>query len=594
MVKNQRILVIDDNRAIHEDFRKIFYTDVTSESIDATEAALFEEVQASPTPPCFGLDSAYQGQEGLERVQQSLAEGRPYAMAFVDVRMPPGWDGIETVAHLWKIYPDLQVVICTAYSDYCWDEMNRRLGKTDRLVILKKPFDNIEVLQLAGALTEKWRLHQQARSHVRDLEVIIERRTEQLRKNEEYFRLITENAADVISIIDRAGHYLYKSPAFERILSLTPDAALNPSIAAHIHAEDRPAVLESLRVIAATGQAQVVEYRLGGKLGVRRTFELHGAPCRNAAGEIDSLLLVTRDISERKEAEPERQMLEVQLRQAQRLESIGQLATGIAHEINTPTQYIGDNLRFVRDSFTELLPALVAAKDVMTAAHDGKLNPELIQNAAAAFKTADTDYLIEEIPKAIEQTLQGIDRVATIVRAMKEFSHPGTPEKIPIDLNRAINSTLTIASNEWKYVADLETNFAPDLPLVRCLPGEMNQVVLNLVVNAAHAISDVTAAGSKGKGTLRLTTRQEGGWAEIRIQDTGPGIPERVRERIFDPFFTTKPVGKGTGQGLAIARSLVVDKHGGTIHFETEMGKGTTFIVRLPINGSRYAKGSEA
>jgi signal transduction histidine kinase len=165
---------------------------------------------------------------------------------------------------------------------------------------------------------------------------------------------------------------------------------------------------------------------------------------------------------------------------------------------------------------------------------------------------------------------------------MKEFSHPGTKEKIPVDLNHAINSTITVARNEWKYVADLETNFDPALPMIECLPGEFNQVILNLIVNAAQAIADTVHDGSPEKGKITVKTQSIPDWVEIRIQDTGSGIPEEIRGRIFDPFFTTKEIGKGTGQGLAIARSVIVDKHGGTIHFETEMGRGTTFIVRLP------------
>jgi len=152
-----------------------------------------------------------------------------------------------------------------------------------------------------------------------------------------------------------------------------------------------------------------------------------------------------------------------------------------------------------------------------------------------------------------------------------------------VDLNHAIENTITVAKNEWKYVAEMETDFDPALPPVPCLPGELNQVILNMIINAAHAIADVMGDGSKGKGTIRITTRRDGNWAEIRISDTGTGIPEAIRDRIFDPFFTTKEVGKGTGQGLAIARSMIVDKHGGTIDFETQEGKGTTFIIRLPL-----------
>jgi signal transduction histidine kinase len=193
-------------------------------------------------------------------------------------------------------------------------------------------------------------------------------------------------------------------------------------------------------------------------------------------------------------------------------------------------------------------------------------------------------YLAEEIPKAIEQSLEGIERISKIVRSMKEFSHPGTYDKVAIDINRAIENTVTVARSEWKYVAEMMTEYDPSLPLVPCLPGDFNQVILNLIINATHAVSDIVGDGSKGKGAIKVSTHHQGNWAEIRISDTGPGIPEEIRSKIFDPFFTTKEVGKGTGQGLAISHSVIVDKHKGTLDFETEAGKGTTFIIRLPID----------
>jgi len=281
----------------------------------------------------------------------------------------------------------------------------------------------------------------------------------------------------------------------------------------------------------------------------------------------------------------ERNLLREQLLQAQKLESVGQLAAGIAHEINTPTQYIGDNVRFLKDAFQDITKLLEKYERLLSAANNNSLSRETIKNVTAAVKGVDTSYLLDEIPKAIDQTLDGVSRVSSIVGAMKEFSHPDTKEKIPLDLNRAINSTITVARNEWKYVADLETEFDPSMPLVSCLPGAFNQVILNLIVNAAHAITEATNKGGPERGKITVQTKNCPDWAEIRIQDSGTGIPQKVQSRIFDPFFTTKEIGKGTGQGLAIARSVIVDKHGGSIHFETVEGKGSTFIIRLPLNG---------
>jgi PAS domain S-box-containing protein len=281
----------------------------------------------------------------------------------------------------------------------------------------------------------------------------------------------------------------------------------------------------------------------------------------------------------------ERILLREQLLQAQKLESVGQLAAGIAHEINTPTQYIGDNVRFLKDAFQDMKSLLANYERLLSAAKSNALSSEIVQEVKEAVERTDIGYLLEEIPKAIEQTLEGVNRVSTIVGAMKEFSHPSTKEKIPLDLNRAINSTITVARNEWKYVAEMEAEFDPSLPPIPCLQGEFNQVILNLLVNAAHTIADVVRKGGPAMGKIKVQTLNCPEWAEIRIQDSGTGIPEKVRARIFDPFFTTKEIGKGTGQGLAIARSVIVDKHGGTIHFETEDGKGTTFIICLPYDG---------
>ena len=280
----------------------------------------------------------------------------------------------------------------------------------------------------------------------------------------------------------------------------------------------------------------------------------------------------------------ERKGLENQLRHAQKMESIGQLAAGIAHEINTPTQYVGDNTRFVRESFGDLEGVLGKFSELLASARVGLTPPELITQVEKEIEAADLEYLLEEIPNALQQSLEGVTRIAKIVQAMKDFAHPGANEKKAADLNKAIESTITVARNEWKYVADIETNFAENLPLVPCVLGEFNQVILNMIVNASHAIVDIIGDGANGKGKITITTANIANkWAEIRISDTGTGIPSQARSRIFDPFFTTKEVGKGTGQGLAISHNVIVEKHKGQLSFETEMGKGTTFIIRLPL-----------
>jgi len=276
------------------------------------------------------------------------------------------------------------------------------------------------------------------------------------------------------------------------------------------------------------------------------------------------------------------------LRHAQKLESVGRLASGIAHEINTPIQFVGDNTRFLQDSFSGLQALLTKYQELHNAAESGALNPKLLDEVRGAEEASDSSYLLEEIPKALSQTLDGVTRVATIVRAMKEFAHPESKEMAAADLNRALLSTLTVARNELKYVADVETEFG-DLPLLVCNVGDLNQVFLNLLVNAAHAISE-SVKGTGLKGKVRVVTSAGGSTILITISDTGCGIPEANRTRVFDPFFTTKEVGRGTGQGLAIARSVVVDRHKGGLTFESEVGKGTTFYIRLPVDPGEYSK----
>jgi signal transduction histidine kinase len=286
--------------------------------------------------------------------------------------------------------------------------------------------------------------------------------------------------------------------------------------------------------------------------------------------------------------------LENELAQAQKLESVGRLAAGVAHEINTPVQFVSDSVSFVREAMDDLSQIVDKYRELRAATEADSNHGANVAAAAKAAEEAeddaDLDYILENAPVALDRARDGLGRVAAIVRSMKEFAHPDRKEMAHVDLNQAISSTLVIATNEYKYVAEIETAFE-HIPPVNCYAGEINQVVLNLIVNAAHAISDVVK-GTDRKGKIRVGTRVLGEQVEIAITDTGKGIPVEVRSRIFDPFFTTKEVGRGTGQGLAIARTVVVDKHGGTLHFETEVGQGTTFYIRLPIAGPAAATAS--
>ena len=266
--------------------------------------------------------------------------------------------------------------------------------------------------------------------------------------------------------------------------------------------------------------------------------------------------------------------------QASRFEAIGQLAAGIAHEINTPIQYIGDNVQFLGESFQDLLDLLDGVGKLID--KDG--GASLGEGFQKASKEADLDFIVREIPIAVEQTREGVGRIKEIIRAMKNFSHPGTETHAMADLNQCIKATVVITKNEWKYIADLDVDLDENLPEIKCNPGELNQVFLNLIVNACHAVEEKLAGSSGTKGDIRIRTRCRENSVEIEVADTGTGIPEHIRDRIFDPFFTTKEIGKGTGQGLSITRSIVVKRHNGTIDVETWPGKGTRFVIRLPIS----------
>lgn len=292
-------------------------------------------------------------------------------------------------------------------------------------------------------------------------------------------------------------------------------------------------------------------------------------------GNLAGYLVLATDITERK-------VLESQLVQAQKLESLGQLAAGVAHEINTPIQFVGDNTRFLGVAFERLNTVIEKSNALLEVVKASGMFGPIVEDVEAAIQKAKLKYMRSEIPFAIEETLGGVDHVANIVKAMKSFSHPGSHEKTVANVNESINNTINVARNEWKYLADLETDLDDSLPDVLCFPGELNQVILNMIVNAAHAIEDKHGP-QKGKGLIKIGTAAKDGFVEIHIEDNGAGIPDHVVKKIFDPFFTTKEVGKGSGQGLSIAYNVIYEKHGGSISVDSVPGEGTTFVIKLPL-----------
>lgn len=397
---------------------------------------------------------------------------------------------------------------------------------------------------------------------------------------------ILHSAGEGILAVDRSGKIVFANPAAARMLQWPPQQLIGRSqhetLTRPEKDEDRYPWRESpiYRTLRDGTVPRVDEEVFRRKDGTGFPVEYTSTPIREGE-EIVGAVITFHDITERR-------LLDAQLRQAQKLESIGQLAAGIAHEINTPAQYIGHNVRFLEDALRDLHPLLSMSRRLLQAAKEHTVTEDLVFEFEALVEETDLEYLADEMPEAIRQSLDGVNRVTEIVHSMKGFSESGQTQ---VDLNRAIENTLVVSRNEWKLVADVVTDFDRDLPPINCRPGELNQAILHLIVNAAHAVADaqrggspeIRRGGSPEKGTITVTTRRDGDRAEIRIADTGTGIPEEIRSRVFDPFFTSKEVGRGTGQGLAVARSVVTKSHGGTIDFETEVGRGTTFIIRLPI-----------
>jgi PAS domain S-box-containing protein len=391
-------------------------------------------------------------------------------------------------------------------------------------------------------------------------------------------RLLFEQAPVGMVRSEVGGPITQVNETFTRMMGYSADEIVGREPISFVHPDERAAAAASLESLRTSDRRSsfATSRRYLHKSGETIHADVSVSVARDATGTPLFMLAVIEDVTEKRQ-------LEMELRHAQKLESVGMLAAGIAHEINTPIQFVGDNAEFLRTGFMDLL-ALCERYRTLLGRFQAQMSAEDREALAQAEDGADFDYLREHAPAAFASTMDGVERVAKIVKAMKTFARQDGPEKAPADINLAVRSTLTVARNELKYVADVETDLAP-LPTLMCNVGDLNQVFLNLLLNAADAVRD--AVGTSGaRGTIRVRTLQQGSEIVIAVGDSGTGIPERIRGRIFEPFFTTKEVGRGSGQGLAISRA-VVERHGGALTFDTEMGVGTTFYVRLPMGGSR-------
>jgi signal transduction histidine kinase len=418
---------------------------------------------------------------------------------------------------------------------------------------------------------------QMERTEKQRLEKLVSERTHELERGREQYRLVVEGTHAIPFALDvDDGHFEYIGPQGPQRLGFTEDVWKQIGFLDKLVPRDRNGEVRSRIDASKRGNFELETTVL--THDDQRVDLRWVASCEqsDSTGRHKVLRGMMLDVTDQRR-------LESELAQAQKLESVGRLAAGVAHEINTPVQFVSDSVHFVREAMDDLSLVVDKYRELRVATENGTNVAAAAKAVEEAEDDADLDYILENAPVALDRARDGLGRVAAIVRSMKEFAHPDRKEMAQADLNQAIASTLVIASNEYKYVADVETGFS-EIPLVNCYAGEINQVVLNLIVNAAHAISDVVK-GTSNKGKIVVATRVHEDFVEIAISDTGKGVPLEVRARIFDPFFTTKEVGKGTGQGLAIARAVVVDKHGGSLTFDTEVGKGTTFFIRLPIAG---------
>jgi two-component system, NtrC family, sensor kinase len=437
-----RILLVDDNEVLLADYRKILEPprraalDLELDELEALATGGVSVRPSRPVRPHYDLTAVNQGDAALVAVDAARASGRPYSVVFLDVRMPPGIDGVETAARLWREHPDLEIVLCSAHNDYSWDDLTRALGQTDHLLVLRKPFDAIEVRQLAASLTEKWVRGRRLVQHIKELDTAIQAEVE-------------------ARIAERAQH-------------------------------------------------------------------------------------------------------ESEMRRRERLQVLGRLAAGLVHEISTPAQLASNSLEVIKEIGGDL-SAFAAGDHTIDVIGS---TTELAQ------VTAGADLAIGRIHALIQRYRAQVRR------------EPDQAFK-PSNVDHEVRAAVALAHGEYRHDAELTVSLA-ELPLVECDPADISQAVLNLLINAAHAIREIRG-GAGPLGQIAITTRVDGAHVEIAVADTGTGIKPEHRDRIFEPFFTTKPIDQGTGQGLAIVHACVVDRHRGILTFDTEVGRGTTFCIRLPI-----------
>jgi PAS domain S-box-containing protein len=536
---NHRVLIVDDNESIHADFKGILCTEMeASSAVNKMEEILFEETRPVLPQVTFELDSAFQGQEALEMVKASLEKSQPYALAFVDVRMPPGWDGIETIARIWQVDPDIQVVVCTAYADYSWEEMRAKVGQPDSLLVIKKPFDNIEVQQLAHALTKKWFLNKQARLQLTELE---DANSSLALSEERFSKAFNESPLPgaIQSLPDQ--RFVDINESLAQTLGVAR-ADLLGKTPAEVSLWDKPATVEQWYVNLPNASVRDQEIKVRTHSGALREMRISLAML--ALGGKPHVLLQAEDISERA-------LLERQLRQAQKMEAIGQLAAGVAHDFN--------NILTVIQGHAGLLQQ--------------KSNPGIAQS------------------KSLEEINNAAGRAATLIRQLLMFSRKQVMQFRHVDLNEVLQQAIKMLERLVGEHVQIQFLTQERLPSIHADKSMMEQIAMNLAVNARDAMPN----GGRVTITTSLETihrsatpmdpeRRDGQFVRLTFTDSGTGMDTEVLSRIFEPFFTTKPVGKGTGLGLSTVFGIV-RQHQGWLEVDSRPGVGTTFKIYFPVSG---------
>ncbi len=537
---NRRILVIDDNRSIHDDFRKILSpANATGNELEAAEAALFGTVKQTQT---FTIDTASQGEEGLQMVKRALEEGRPYAMAFVDVRMPPGWDGIETTRQIWQVCPDMQIVICTAYADCCWSDVQEQIKPRDRMLILKKPFDIIEVLQLAISLTEKSRLLLESKSHLRDLEERVKQRTQELEASQMIAHekaSLLDLSRDVILVCGLDHRITYCNKSAERLYGWTAADAIGRLVSDNIKDKSTEFFQQAYDKVIQTGEWDG-ELQQVGKDGRNLVVEGRWTLLRDTAGQPRSILVINTDITERKK-------FEEQMLRTQRMESLGTLAGGIAHDLNNA-----------------LTPIMMSI--------------ELL-------KIHEQDAMRLGVLATIENSAR---RGADMVRQVLSFSRGVEGQRVEVQAGHLLKGIEKIANETFLKNIRVCSDIPVNLWIVQGDATQIHQMLLNLCVNARDAMPNGGTLNLSASNHLldeqcaaMIPGAKPGPYLLVELEDSGTGMSPEVMDRIFEPFFTTKDLGKGTGLGLSSALAII-KSHQGFIRASSEMDKGSKFQVYLP------------